>query len=139
MLNPNPRSDISYQDIFKISKTRLRTGKSIGNVGGAKTRNCQCLLAFLKGVQRPAAFAIVCFCYCEFRTVSYSGSCAEQVVDFAQSMLVFLLPLITFPDVQGHPDEFFPDTLARMKQHLMSLQIPVPVLDNNSSSFYVAI
>ena len=47
----------------------------------------------LKGVQRPAAFAIVCFCFCEFRTVSYSGSCAEQVADCAQSMLVFVLPL----------------------------------------------
>ena len=35
------------------------------------------LLFSLKGVQRPAAFAIVCFCFCEFRTVSYSGSCAE--------------------------------------------------------------
>ena len=45
-------------------------------------------------MQRPAAFAIVCFCLCEFHTVSYSGSCAEQVADFAQSMLVFVLPLI---------------------------------------------
>ena len=34
-----------------------------------------------------------CFCFCEFRTVSYSGSCAEQVADCAQSMLVFVLPL----------------------------------------------
>ena len=33
------------------------------------------------------------FCFCESRTVSYSGSCAEQVVDFEQSMLVFVLPL----------------------------------------------
>ena len=47
----------------------------------------------LKGLQRPAAFAIVCFCIGEFRTVRYSGSCGEQVVDFAQSMLVFVLPL----------------------------------------------
>ena len=47
----------------------------------------------LKGVQRPAAFAIVCFCFCEFRTVSYSESCGEQDADFTQSMLVFVLPL----------------------------------------------
>ena len=47
----------------------------------------------LKGVQRPAAFAIVCLCFCEFRTVSYSGSCGEQVADFAQGILVFVLPL----------------------------------------------
>ena len=36
----------------------------------------------LKGVQRPKTFAIVCFCFREFRTVGYSGSCEEQVVDF---------------------------------------------------------
>ena len=47
----------------------------------------------LKGVQRPAAIAIVCFCLCEYRTVRYSGSCEEQVFDFAQSMPVFVLPL----------------------------------------------
>ena len=47
----------------------------------------------LKRVQRPAAFAIVCFCFCEFRKVSYSGSCAEEVADFMQSILVFVLPL----------------------------------------------
>ena len=41
-------------------------------------------------VQIPAAFAIVCFCFCEFRTVSYSGSCAEQEADL---LLVFLLLL----------------------------------------------
>ena len=51
----------------------------------------------LKGVQRPAAFATVCFCFCEFRTVGYFGSCGEQVVDFMQSMLVFVLPLTTRP------------------------------------------
>ena len=50
----------------------------------------------LKGVQRPAAFAIVCFCFCEFRTVSYSGSCGEHDADFTQSMLVFVLPLISY-------------------------------------------
>ena len=50
-------------------------------------------LICLKGVQRPAASAIVCFCFCEFRAVSYSGSCAEQVADFPQGMLVFVLPL----------------------------------------------
>ena len=27
-------------------------------------------------------------CFCEFRKVSYSGSCAEQDADFTQSMLV---------------------------------------------------
>ena len=43
----------------------------------------------IKGVQRPAAFAIVSFCFSEFRTVIYSGS-------FTQSMLVFVvLPLST--------------------------------------------
>ena len=52
----------------------------------------------VKGVQRPAAFVIVCFCFCEFRTVSYSGSCAEHIVDFAQSMLVFVLPLMVQTD-----------------------------------------
>ena len=49
----------------------------------------------LKGEQRPAAFAIVCFCFCEYRTVSYSGSCGEQVAEFMQSMMVFALPLMT--------------------------------------------
>ena len=44
----------------------------------------------LTGVQRPAAFAIICFCFCEFRTVSYSGSCAEQEADL---LLVFVLLL----------------------------------------------
>ena len=47
----------------------------------------------LKRVQRPAAFAVVCFCFCEFRTVSYSGSCGEQVAEFVQSMLVLVLSL----------------------------------------------
>ena len=47
----------------------------------------------LKAVQTPAAFAIVCCCFCEFCTVRYSGSCREQVVDFVQSMLVFVLLL----------------------------------------------
>ena len=51
-----------------------------------------CTLLDLKGVQRPAAFAIVCFCCCEFRTVSYSGSCADQVAELPQGMLVFVLP-----------------------------------------------
>ena len=52
-----------------------------------------CIMAYLKRVQRPAAFVIVCVCFCEFRTVSYSGSCGEQVVDLAQNMVVFVLPL----------------------------------------------
>ena len=47
----------------------------------------------LKGEQRPAALATVCFCFCEFRRVSYSGSCGEQVAGVVQSMLVFVLPL----------------------------------------------
>ena len=47
----------------------------------------------LKGEQRPAAFAIVCFCFCEFRTVSYLGRCGEQAADVVQSMLVFVFPL----------------------------------------------
>ena len=58
----------------------------------------------LKGVQRPAAFAIVCLYFCEFRTVKYSGSCGEQVVDFPQSMLVFVLSLT---DTLGLPENFF--------------------------------
>ena len=48
----------------------------------------------LKEVQRPPAFAVACFCYFDFHTVSYSGSSTEQFVDFARSMLVFVLPLI---------------------------------------------
>ena len=32
----------------------------------------------LRGVQRPAAFVIVCFCFCAFRTVSYSESGASR-------------------------------------------------------------
>ena len=44
----------------------------------------------LKGVQRPGAFEIVCFCFCEFRIVRYSRSCGEH---FPQSMPVFVLPL----------------------------------------------
>ena len=47
----------------------------------------------LKGIQKPAAFAIVCFCFCEFRTVSYSGSCGA-LLEGVQSMLVFALPLM---------------------------------------------
>ena len=47
----------------------------------------------LKGVKRPASFAIFCFCFCQFQTVSYSGSCTEHVANFAQSMLVFVLSL----------------------------------------------
>ena len=35
---------------------------------------------YLKGVQRPAAFAIVCFCFREFRTASSSGGFGEQVI-----------------------------------------------------------
>ena len=44
----------------------------------------------LKGVQRPAAFAIVCFCFWEFR---FSGSYGAQVADLVQGMLVFAPPL----------------------------------------------
>lgn len=40
-----------------------------------------------KGVQGPAALTIVCFRSCEFQAVSYSGSSADRVADFAQSML----------------------------------------------------
>ena len=50
--------------------------------------------AILEGVQRPTAFAIVCLCFGEFHAVS-SGSCAEKVAEFAQSMLVFVLPSST--------------------------------------------
>ena len=49
--------------------------------------------SFLKGVQRPESFAVVSFCFYEFRTVSYFWSCGKQVIDFTQSMLVFGLPL----------------------------------------------
>ena len=52
----------------------------------------------LRGAQRPASFAIICFCFGEFHAVSYSGSCAAQVAEFEQSMLVFLLPLM-FRDI----------------------------------------
>ena len=41
--------------------------------------------------QQPLPSSV--FGFREFRTVSYSGSCAVQVVEFAQSMLVFVLPL----------------------------------------------
>ena len=34
--------------------------------------------------------------FCEFCTVSYSGCCAEQVADFPQGMLVFVLHLRKF-------------------------------------------
>ena len=45
--------------------------------------------SLLKGVLRPEAFAIVCLSFCEYCTVSYSGSCVEQVADSAQGILVF--------------------------------------------------
>ena len=61
--------------------------------GSIKTNKSKSEVCRLKGAQRPAAFAIVCFCFCEFCTVSYSGSCGEQVTEFTQSMLVFALPL----------------------------------------------
>lgn len=48
-----------------------------------------------KGLRRPAAFAIVCF-LCEFLTVNYSGSCAEQVAGFTQGLRIFLFPLIKY-------------------------------------------
>ena len=47
----------------------------------------------LEGVRRPAAFAIVCYCFCKYRTVSYSVSCAEPVADFMPSVLVSALPV----------------------------------------------
>ena len=47
----------------------------------------------LKGVQRPESFSVVCFYFCEFRTVSYSRSCGKQVTKITQSTLVFGLPL----------------------------------------------
>ena len=46
----------------------------------------------LKGMQRLAACGIGWLCFCEFFTIS--SSCAEQVADFAQNMLIFVLPLI---------------------------------------------
>ena len=36
-------------------------------------------------------------CFCEFRTVSYSQSWAEEITDFMQSMLVFVLRLKSYP------------------------------------------
>ena len=74
----------------------------------------------LKGVQRPAAFAIVCFCFCEFRTVSYFESCAEQVVEFAQSMLVFVLLLIVF---QKCPFIMFQELLTHLMSFIFNLFI----------------
>ena len=65
----------------------------VARYGNGNFVSFNCMM--LKGVlQSPAAFAIVCCCFCEFRTVRYSGSCGEQVVYFVQSMLVFVLPLI---------------------------------------------
>ena len=44
------------------------------------------------GVKRPAGSAIICYLFCEFYAVSYSGSYAEQVTDFVQGMVVFVYP-----------------------------------------------
>ena len=60
----------------------------------------------LKGIQRPAAFAIVCFCFCEFCTVSYSGNCAEQVANLLQGMLVFMLPLNNIASFHKDPQGY---------------------------------
>ena len=49
--------------------------------------------SLLKGVPRPVVFAIVCLSFCEFCAVSYSRFCGEQIADFAQDILVFVLPL----------------------------------------------
>ena len=46
-----------------------------------------------KPALRPPALAIFCRSFGEFRIVSYSRSRAEQVVDFAQRMLLFAFPL----------------------------------------------
>ena len=46
----------------------------------------------LGGVQRQQPLPSFVFVFMNF--VSFCGSCAGQVADFAQSMLVFVLPLI---------------------------------------------
>ena len=76
-----------------IVKKAILFVSSLQNLFGLLSSNTFLLALQLKGVQRPAAFAIV-FVFCEFRTVIYSVSCADQVADFAQSMLVFVVPLI---------------------------------------------
>ena len=53
-------------------------GNSMTPEGGRKDLLLSTLFHDLKGVQRPAAFAIACFCFCEFCTLSYSGNCGEQ-------------------------------------------------------------
>ena len=47
----------------------------------------------LKGSTKTSSLCNHLFLFFEFCTVGYSGSCGEQVVDFMQSMLVFVLPL----------------------------------------------
>ena len=91
----NERSCRLLLQSHQNSKLRLAAWKEIRNVTGMNA-NCSYSRDFflcLKGEERPAASTIVCFCFYEFRTVSYSGSCGEQVADFVQSMLVFVLPL----------------------------------------------
>ena len=56
----------------------------------------QCLLmqvSVFKRVWRPAAFAIIYFGFCELHRVIHHRSCAEQVVDFVQGMLAFVLDI----------------------------------------------
>ena len=52
-----------------------------------------CTVVLLTGSRKTSSLCNRLFSFCEFRTVSYSGSCGKQVVCFAQSMLVFVLPL----------------------------------------------
>ena len=52
---------------------------------------------FFKGSTKTSSLRHRLFLFVsEFRTVSYSGNCTEQVADFAQNMLVFVLPLKYF-------------------------------------------
>ena len=84
-----------FQGLFAktLSVMAVNTGFAETAIKRANTTKNLIDSTWLKGVQRPAAFATVCFRFCEFRTVRYSGSCGKQVVDFMQSMLVFVLPL----------------------------------------------
>ena len=88
---------VSNQRGFLVGAVNLQFCLQMGNAAPYLCLASIQILHFfvnqLKGVQRPAAFAIVCCCFCEFRKIRYSGSCGEQVIDFAQSMLVFVLPL----------------------------------------------
>ena len=51
------------------------------------------MITWFTGSTKTGSFCYCLFSFDEFHAVSHSGSCAEQVAEFAQSMLVFVLPL----------------------------------------------